>query len=104
MEGGPAGPSRGRGCLDPGVTGMSGLNSQINRVVWCDVPVVDLDRAISFYSAVLKIKVQRETFGEFTFAVLAHMDGNGGCLVIKPNEVSSTAGPLVYFNVDGRLA
>ena len=83
---------------------MSKVNSEINRVVWCDVPVVDLDRAIAFYAAVLKIKVHRETFGAFTFAVLDHTDGNGGCLVIKPNEVSSTSGPLVYFNVDGRIA
>ena len=24
-----------------------------NQIVWCDIPVKDLDRAISFYSAVL---------------------------------------------------
>ncbi|HVJ85615.1 MAG TPA: VOC family protein [Caulifigura sp.] len=82
---------------------MSQMNSKINRVVWCDVPVADLDRATAFYSAVLKIKIHRETFGEFTFAVLDHADGNGGCLVPKPEEISAT-GPLVYFNVTGRIA
>jgi predicted enzyme related to lactoylglutathione lyase len=82
---------------------MSMLNSKINRVVWCDVPVSNLDRACTFYGAVLAIKIHREQFGEISFAVLEHTDGNGGCLVPKPADVSGT-GPLVYFNVNGRLA
>jgi uncharacterized protein len=82
---------------------MSQTNSQINRVVWCDVPVADLDRASAFYAEVLNLKVHRETFGEFTFAVLDHQDGNGGCLVPKATEVTSSAGLLVYFNVNGRI-
>lgn len=81
---------------------MGQLNSQVNRVVWCDVPVANLDRACAFYGAVLAIKVHRETFGEFSFAVLEHSDGNGGCLVPKPADVGVN-GPLVYFNVNGRL-
>ena len=81
---------------------MSMLNSQINRVVWCDVPVANLERACVFYGAVLGIKVHRESFGEISFAVLEHADGNGGCLVPKPSDVGQS-GPLVYFNVNGRL-
>jgi uncharacterized protein len=83
---------------------MSGLNSQVNRVVWCDVPVADLDRSAAFYAAVLGIKVHKETFGEMSFCVLDHQDGNGGCLVLKPGEIASKAGILVYFNVNGRIA
>jgi predicted enzyme related to lactoylglutathione lyase len=82
---------------------MSGLNSQINRVVWCDVPVADLGRASTFYRAVLGINVHQETFGDISFAVLDHQEGNGGCLVVKPSDVGAI-GPLVYFNVNGRLA
>ena len=32
---------------------MGDLNSQVNRAVWFDVPVVDLERAAAFYRAVL---------------------------------------------------
>jgi len=81
---------------------MGQLNSKVNRVVWCDVPVSNLDRASTFYGAVLGIKIHRETFGEISFAVLEHSDGNGGCLVPKPADVGAS-GPLVYFNVNGRL-
>jgi uncharacterized protein len=30
-----------------------------NRVVWADIPVIDLDRAMKFYGAVLQKKFQR---------------------------------------------
>jgi uncharacterized protein len=33
-----------------------------NQVVWFDIPVVDLDRAIRFYSAVLGATVKKEEF------------------------------------------
>lgn len=81
---------------------MSDLNSAHNRAVWIDIPVADLDRAQKFYAAVLGIQVHRESFNDFTFCVLDHKDGNGGCLVVKPEEIS-TAGILVYLNANGRI-
>jgi len=81
---------------------MSDLNSLKNRVVWVDIPVADLDRAQKFYAAVLAIGVQKEQFGECSFCVLEHQDGNGGCLVLNAGEVSDK-GVLIYLNVDGRL-
>ena len=83
---------------------MSDFNSDKNRFVWMDIPVDDLDRACAFYAGVLAIKVQQESFGEINFAVLEHEDGNGGCLVPRPQGTSPSAGgPIVYLNVDGRL-
>ncbi len=81
---------------------MSDFNSTHNRAVWFDVPVADLDRAAEFYSAVLAIAVHKEQFGTTSFGVLAHADGNGGCLVLKPEEISAV-GILVYFNANGRI-
>ena len=82
---------------------MSDLNQQHNRAVWLDIPVADLERACTFYEAVLAIGVQRSSFGEFKMGVLDHEHGNGGCLVESPAEISSTAGLLVYFNAEGRI-
>jgi predicted enzyme related to lactoylglutathione lyase len=84
-------------------TSMGELNSKINRAVWFDIPVADLERAADFYRAVLNIDVQVEQFGDIRFAVFDHEDGNGGCLVPKPDEVASDKGILLYLNVDGRL-
>ena len=83
---------------------MSDFNSLHNRAVWFDIPVADLDRAAAFYRAVLNVKVHKEQFDNFSFCVLDHHDGNGGCLVPNAQEVSGNAGILVYMNVEGAFA
>ena len=81
---------------------MSDFNSRHNRAVWFDIPVVDLERAASFYRAVLAIQMHREQFQGSAFYVLEHAGGNGGCLVVSPTDVGA-GGILVYLNVDGRI-
>lgn len=73
-----------------------------NVLVWFDLPVANLDRADNFYRTVLATEVHRQKFGEMEFSVIHHSDGNGGCLVLKPDEVSAV-GTLNYLNVEGRL-
>ena len=82
---------------------MGEFNAKKNRVVWVDIPVGDLDRAAEFYKAILAVDVFKEQFGEVSFCVIEHEEGNGGCLVLKPEEVASDKGILVYMNVDGRI-
>lgn len=82
---------------------MSDFNSKNNRVVWVDVPVADLGRAMKFYQAVLANNVSKVEMPGMEFAVLDHQDGNGGCLVPGAEQISSTGGVLVYFNADGRI-
>ena len=82
---------------------MSELNTKHNRAVWFDIPVVDLDRANTFYAAVLGVRVDKNEFDGISFSVLEHDQGNGGCLVPNPGEVTSDKGILLYLNVDGRI-
>ena len=81
---------------------MGDCNSKFNRAVWFDIPVVDLERAASFYRAVLAIQMHREQKNGNAFYVLEHAAGNGGCLVPNPSAVGS-GGVLVYLNVNGRI-
>lgn len=82
---------------------MSDFNSEHNRAVWFDIPVADLDRSITFYRAVLAVGVDKQSFGETEFAVLAHDQGNGGCLIVKPEDITGDSGLLLYLNVHGRI-
>ncbi len=82
---------------------MSETNTINNRAVWFDIPVSDLDRAVAFYKAVLAIDVHKQDFDGLQFAVLDHGPGNGGCLVIKPDEVIGDKGLLLYLGVEGRI-
>ena len=43
-----------------------------NQIVWVDIPCLDLDRAIRFYSAVLGCTVRKETYPGFAIGVLPH--------------------------------
>ncbi len=82
---------------------MPDFNSQHNRVVWVDIPVTNLDRAMKFYSAVLKNNVKLVETPDCKFAVLDHENGNGGCLVEHPGMNPGNGGILVYMNTDDRI-
>jgi len=71
-----------------------------NTLCWTDIPVVNLDRAIKFYSAVLGEKVKKESMPEFEFGLLPHFKSNAsGCLVKMKGNKPSKTGPLIYLAV-----
>lgn len=75
-----------------------------NQIVWVDIPVIDLDRAIIFYSAILAGEVKKQEFEQFKFGLLPHAETSvSGCLIESPVEHINENGPLIYFNVEGRL-
>jgi len=75
-----------------------------NQIVWCDIPVLDLDRAIKFYSAVLGVEVKKQEFPGMTIGILPHDDGEvGGCLFTGSEDKPSDKGLLVYLNANGQL-
>jgi len=77
----------------------------MSSIGWADVPALDLDRAIRFYSAVLGVKVEKHEAPGFAMGVFPHDDnyGAGGCLFTASEEQPSQQGILVYFGVEGRL-
>ncbi len=75
-----------------------------NQIVWCDIPVLDLDRAVKFYSAPLGQEVKKHEFPGTTVGLLPHHDGEvGGCLVTSAEETPSEKGIMIYLNANGRL-
>lgn len=55
--------------------GCSCLAGMKPDLVWFDIPAVDLDRAIRFYSAVLGREINEENFGGVPTAMLPTADG-----------------------------
>src|SRR5262249_40853801 len=81
-----------------------GVHTMAHQVVWFDIPVLDLDRAIRFYSAVLGAPVKKESFPGMSMGVLPHEANDvGGCLHQSSTENPSDHGPLLYLNAQGRL-
>jgi uncharacterized protein len=75
-----------------------------NQVVWVDIPVLDLDRACGFYSAVLGAAVTKQEYPGMTIGLLPGYDSDvSGCLFVKDDEKPSDRGLLIYLNAQGRL-
>jgi uncharacterized protein len=80
-----------------------------DTLCWTDIPVVNLDRALLFYSAVMGREVKKISENGFEYGLLPHEEQNAsGCLCVagdslgNPNQPSQH-GPLIYLSVEGRL-
>ena len=82
-----------------------------NSIVWADIPVVDLDRAIKFYSAVIQQEITKAE-GMDGVAVIAPPPGFDPMKMEGPAPVSfdlalsetqkpSTQGSTIYLNSGG---
>lgn len=75
-----------------------------NQLVWIDIPVIDLERAIKFYSAILGAPVTKQEYPGMSIGLLPCVDqGVSGCLHVSENDKPSDHGVLPYFNCQGRL-
>jgi uncharacterized protein len=75
-----------------------------NQIVWVDIPVADLDRAVRFYSAVLGSPVRKQDYPGMSIGLLPGGDDDvSGCLFVKAEEGPSDRGVLIYLNAQGRL-
>jgi len=76
-----------------------------NQVVWFDIPVRDMDRAMRFYSAVLGKPLKKEQAGPgAAMVVLPYAEGAvGGSLIQSLDSRPSDSGPLLYLNTQGRI-
>lgn len=72
----------------------------VQRMVWFDIPVKDLARAMAFYGAVLDWEVKQEFPG---VAVFSHDHSSvGGCLTEDKETQPTEHGALIYYSVSGR--
>ena len=75
-----------------------------NQLVWVDIPVLDLDRAIKFYSSILGAPVRKQEHPGTVIGLLPGEDPDAtGCLHVSDVDRPSDHGPLIYLNCQGRL-
>lgn len=78
-----------------------------NPIVWVDIPVKNLNRAMRFYSAVLDLTLKKEAFTTLSIGLVPHEPGEVGVCLFPYSEEDhqpSLHGPLIYLNCEGRLA
>jgi predicted enzyme related to lactoylglutathione lyase len=75
-----------------------------SAITWFEIPVVDFSRARRFYEAILETLLCEEVFGRGRIALFPHAeDAVGGCLDESSESRPSSAGVVVYLDVNGRL-
>ncbi|MCI4430011.1 MAG: VOC family protein [Burkholderiales bacterium] len=76
-----------------------------NAINWFELPVLDLNRAQTFYEKLLDAPLRREPMGDKLLAVFPYDDAAvGGCLMAGAGVAApSTSGALVYLNVGASL-
>ncbi|HUA62056.1 MAG TPA: VOC family protein [Verrucomicrobiae bacterium] len=75
-----------------------------NRIVWFEIPVQDMDRAVRFYETVLETKLKREQAGPTPIAIFTYDPPFvSGCLAKDEKLQPSAQGSLVYLNADPNL-
>ena len=70
-----------------------------NVVVWFELPVKKIDRAITFYSKVFGYKFETMEAGPNKMAMFPHEEGTvGGALVQSPESEPASVGTMLYLN------
>ena len=70
-----------------------------NTVVWFELPVKDLERAMKFYSEVIGIEFDVQEDEQSKMAFFPFEPGAAsGALVISEGYIPSNTGPVIYLN------
>lgn len=66
--------------------------------IWVEIPVIDMDRAKSFYEQIFAIDLQSMSMGNEEYAFFpVEEEQNGGALVKGPNHKPSPEGVTIYL-------
>ena len=76
----------------------------LNAINWFEIPAVDFDRAVDFYSKVLNQPIRKEIFFGTPNGVFQAEDPGVGGSIVKNDTVPSTSGVLPYLNAGNDLA
>lgn len=79
------------------------MKNKSNPVVYFEIPVANIERAIQFYSAVFSFEFERERIHDNEMAFFPLIEGNNGISgALAQGEIYKPTlnGTLVYFNTE----
>ena len=76
-----------------------------NTVVWFDIPTLDFDRAVKFYSDIMGTPVSiDESMGMKMGLFPMEDEGNGGAIIPPSDDAKpGNSGTRIYLNCEGQL-
>jgi predicted enzyme related to lactoylglutathione lyase len=82
---------------------MATVATQVNPVIWFEIPVKDMERARKFYQAVFGYDLSVSHMGKMSMAMFPmnqNTVGAAGSLVQAESYIPSHAGAILYFSVE----
>jgi predicted enzyme related to lactoylglutathione lyase len=79
------------------------MKNKSNPVVYFEIPVTDIERAMQFYTAVFNFDFERDTIHDNEMAFFPLIEGNNGITgALAKGEIykPTISGTLVYFNTE----
>lgn len=71
---------------------------------WFEIPAVDFDRAVTFYSTILDVDINKGIFQGAPHGFLsAAPDTVAGAIVLRDDLKPATTGTLIYLNVADQM-
>ncbi|AFL82331.1 lactoylglutathione lyase family protein [Aequorivita sublithincola DSM 14238] len=67
-------------------------------ITWFEIPVLNMERATSFYNHIYGIKMKTNEVKDYAMAIFPVTTGIGGALVMGQGCIPSETGSLVYLN------
>lgn len=75
-----------------------------NAITWFEIPAVDFDRAVSFYSRVVGKDLRKGEFGGTPHGFFpSDEEGVGGAVVLNPHYTPSDKGVVIYLDIGSDL-
>jgi predicted enzyme related to lactoylglutathione lyase len=85
--------------------GKKGESSMASVISWFEIPVTDMNRAMTFYSTVLGVELQKSDMGGDPYTFFPGMMSDvSGALVQSAQSVPNDKGTTVYFSGGDDLA
>ena len=71
-----------------------------HTITWFEIPAVDFDRAVTFYSTILDVEIPKSAFGGDPHGFLPAGPGVvSGAIVLRDDLQPALTGTLIYLNV-----
>lgn len=76
----------------------------MNLIVWFEIPVNNIERAISFYELLLGKKLYKDKYEDTEYAVFPHNENEvAGCLILNKKFKPSADVVLIYLNMQNKI-
>jgi predicted enzyme related to lactoylglutathione lyase len=70
------------------------------NIIWFEIPVKSLDRAILFYSELLEAPIEKHKLYQTEYGIFnKEKTGVGGCLVERPEHIGNGVSVFFFVNV-----